>query len=149
MITETRYVVDTVSFINYYNILFDEEEKISKAARKLIGKGFNRESSVKLIIPSTVFLELHTKFSQNEEFARKIYYEIYFNITESPDIEIKPLEKEVLEEFIKIDDSVVYLEHNDKLILSAAIQLNCSIITIDPKIISYVNKTKVIPCVIQ
>ncbi|OFX23510.1 MAG: hypothetical protein A2033_16170 [Bacteroidetes bacterium GWA2_31_9] len=149
MIIVDRFVIDTVSLINYFNILFDEEEKISKEARRIINSGFDLYSPIKLIIPSTVFIELHTKFIKDEEFARKIYYEVIFKIKESRDIEIKPLEKEVLEEFIKIDDSIVSLEHNDKLILSAAIQLKCSLITIDPKIISYVNKTKVIPSVIQ
>jgi predicted nucleic acid-binding protein len=148
MITETRFVIDSVSFINYYNDLFNEREKISKEARRIITKGFDINSPIKLIIPSTVLLELHTKFSKDEEAVRKIYYEIFFKIKESPDIEIKPLEKEVLEEFVKIDDNIVCLEHNDKLILSAAIQLNCSLITIDSKIIYYVKKTKAIPNVI-
>jgi hypothetical protein len=149
MTTETRFVIDTVALINYHNFIFNEKNKISKRARLIIENGFNIYSPIKLIIPSTVFLELHTKFGTNKEILRKLYYEIFFKVKESPDIEIKPLEKELMDEFIKIDDSIVPLEHNDKLILSAAIQLNCSLISIDPEIISYVNKTKVIPKVIS
>ncbi|MBK7817800.1 MAG: hypothetical protein IPJ60_09800 [Sphingobacteriaceae bacterium] len=68
-----------------------------------------------------------------DENARKYYYEMYYKIKECPDIEIKPLEREVIQEFIDIDDNVESLEHNDKLILSTALQLSCPIITIDPK----------------
>lgn len=149
MTMENRYVIDSVSLINYFNNVFNEEEKISAEARKIIQDGFNAYSPVKLIIPSTVFIELHTKWCQKEEFAKKIYYEVYNSIKECPDIEIKPLEKEVLEEFVKIDDSIVALEHNDKLILSAAVQLNCSLLTIDQKITAYVAKTKIIPSVVH
>ena len=149
MITENRYVIDSVSLINYFNTIFREEEKISNEARRIISCGFNPFSPIKLIIPSTVFIEVHTKWCQKEEFARQIYYEVYNSIKECEDIEIKPLEKEVLEEFLKIDDSIVELEHNDKLILSAAIQLNCSLLTIDQKITDYVNKTNIIPRVIH
>ncbi|MBK6400036.1 MAG: PIN domain-containing protein [Flavobacterium sp.] len=144
MIIETRYVIDSVSLINYFNKLFNEADKISPDARRIINNGFNTFSGVKLVIPSTVFLELHTKFVSNKEMAKKIYYELYYRIKECPDIEVKPLEREVVEHFIAIDNSIVDLEHNDKLILAAAIQLQCPIITIDPKIVSYVKKTKII-----
>ncbi|MDX2173611.1 MAG: PIN domain-containing protein [Bacteroidota bacterium] len=145
MTTHHRYVIDSVALINYFRSIFDEREMISDAARRIITSGFNEFSKTKLIIPSTVLIELHTKFITDEEIGRKIYYEIYFKLRECPDIEIKPLEKEVIEEFIKIDDNVEALEHNDKLILSAAIQLNCPIITIDPKIISYIKKCNYLP----
>jgi predicted nucleic-acid-binding protein len=143
MITDTRYVIDSVSLINFFNELFEEDEKISQDARRIIKSGFNINSAVKLVIPSTVLLEIHSKFVFSKEMARKIFYEVYYPIKESPDIEIKPLEREVIEEFILIDDAIVGLEHNDKLILAAAIQLKCPIITIDPKIVSYVKKTKI------
>lgn len=145
MITPHRYVIDSVSLINYFRDIFDEKEMISADARRVISSGFNEYSTIKLIIPSVVLIELHTKFIINEEIGRKIYYEMYYKLRECPDIEIKPLEKEVIEEFIKIDDDLEALEHNDKLILSAAIQLNCPIITTDPKIISYINKCNYLP----
>lgn len=145
MTIQNRYVIDSVSLINYFNDLFNEHEKITHEARRVIKSAFNNFSPVKLIIPSTVLIEIHTKFVDRDENARKYYYELFYKIKECPDIEIKPLEREVIEEFIGIDDSIEALEHNDKLILAAAMQLSCPIITIDPKIISYVNKTNFEP----
>ena len=145
MIIPSRFVIDSVSLINYFHELFHEKEIISPNARRIIFSAFNPFSVTKLIIPSTVLLELHAKFFVDEEASRKLYYEMYFKIKECPDIEIKPLEREVIQQFISIDDDIESLEHNDKLILSAAMQLNCPIITTDPKIISYVKKSHYLP----
>jgi hypothetical protein len=72
---------------------------------------------------------------------------VYEKIKSRENIEIKPLEKEVLLNFIRIEtiDSTINLENHDKQILASAMMLNCGLITSDRKIISYVSKNNVIP----
>lgn len=144
---ENRYVIDTVGLINYFNVFFEEREILSPETRKKIDLCFDKYiNSHKLIIPSIVLLEIFRKFLISEEKARQFYYEIYVQINENENIEIKAIEKEVLEIFEKLND--FDMEHNDKLIYSSAIQLNCSLISNDPIIIRYNNKRKFITSII-
>jgi rRNA-processing protein FCF1 len=135
-----RYVIDSVGFINYHNDFFSERDMLSPGVRDIIAKCFNPYiPQYKLIIPSVIFIEVYKKFLRHEERARRFYYEVYQPISESVDIEIKPIEKEVLEIFSSIDaDST--LELHDQIVYSTALQLECPLITNDRKII-YANKS--------
>lgn len=77
---------------------------------------------------------------------KQFYYDIYLPITENENIEIKGIEKEVLEVFQNLND--FDMEHHDKLIYSSAIQLNSSLISNDPVIISYNAKRNFVPNII-
>ncbi|NMC63208.1 MAG: hypothetical protein GYA55_08560, partial [SAR324 cluster bacterium] len=93
-----RYVIDTTSIICYFHDVFQQRDRLSDKARKLLGQAFSTDSgSVKLSIPSIVFVEIYDKWITDEEFARKFFYEVYTPIGQSPNIEVKPIEREVLE----------------------------------------------------
>jgi len=144
---ENRYVIDSVGLINYFNDFFSEEDILSPPTRRKIELCFDKtQNSHKLIIPSTVMLEIFRKFLITEEKVRKFYYEVFTQIIDNENIEIKGIEKEVLEIFQKLND--FEMENNDKLIYSSAIQLNCPLISNDPVIIKYNIKRKFIPLII-
>lgn len=144
---ENRYVIDTVGLINYFNVFFNEKNILSTETRRKIDLCFDKFlSSHKLVIPSIVILEIFRKFLVTEEKSKNFYYEVYLGIVNNPNIEIKPLEKEVLEVFESLND--FDMEHNDKLIYSSAIQLNSVLISNDPIIIRYNNKRKFITSII-
>lgn len=143
------YVVDTTSLISYFNNIFGGLAKISRDALKIIETAFKRDSDIKLSIPSIVFVEIFDKWFSNEEIATAIRIEIMTLIAERPNIEIKPVEKEVLENFIKISDDFIKFDNHDKIILASSMMLQWPLITSDSKIIRYNNKYKVIPDIIK
>lgn len=130
-----RYVLDTVGFINFFNVFFGEKDILSKSTRKTIERCFSLSyNNYKLIIPSVVFIEIHKKFLKTEEDCLKFYYEIYSLVQDSEDIEVKPIEKEVLEIFSNISQEHS-LELHDRIVFSSAIQLEAPLITNDSKIL--------------
>jgi len=143
------YVVDTTSLISYFNNIFGGPAKISRDALKIIETAFKRDSDIKLSIPSIVFVEIFDKWFSNEEIAAAIRIEIMSVIAERPNIEIKPVEKEVLENFIKINDDFIKFDNHDKIILASSMMLQWPLITSDSNIIRYNNKYKIIPNIIK
>ncbi len=143
------YVVDTTSLISYFNNIFGGPAKISRDALKIIETAFKRDSDIKLSIPSIVFVEIFDKWFDNEEIAAAIRIEIMTLIAERPNIEIKPIEKEVLENFIKINDDFIKFDNHDKIILASSMMLQWPLITSDSNIIRYNKKYKVIPNIIK
>ncbi len=140
------FVIDTSSLINYFNDIFGEPSVLSKKARKIINWAFDTiDGEIKLIIPSVVLIEIFEKWLKNAEFVSKFYYEVYCLIDASPNIEIKPIEREVLEQFLKIDGKLLSHDMHDKIILSSAMMLNCPLITSDGVIIEYVKNNHIIP----
>lgn len=139
------YVIDTVTFINYFNKFFQETRILSKKASDIIDKCLSSEhSQFKIIIPSIVLIEVFEKQLKTDERSEEFKYTILKPLFDNPDVEIKPLEQEVLQTFVKIDSSIVRLENHDKIILSSAIQMQVPIITNDSKIQSYLKRHKVI-----
>jgi len=143
------YVVDTTSLISYFNNIFGGPAKISRDALKIIETAFKRDSDIKLSIPSIVFVEIFDKWFGNEEIAAAVRSEIMSIIAERANIEIKPVEKEVLENFIKINDGFIKFDNHDKIILASSMMLQWPLITSDSRIIRYNNKYKVIPNIIK
>jgi PIN domain nuclease of toxin-antitoxin system len=134
------YVIDTTSLISYYPEIFKQEVKIKQEYLELIKHAFFPSSPIRIIVPSIVFIEIFEKWSVNEENSRCIYSEIFSPINEAPNFEIAPLESEVLEKFISINDDIVNLENHDKIIVATALMHECPIISDDPKIRSYMTK---------
>lgn len=144
------YVADTDSIIRYFHRVFGVAQKLSTRARSLIDSALmSSPSPVKLSIPSIVFLEIFEKWFADEEMAMKLRYEVYETIMKSPNIEIKPIEQEVLENLLRIGDNLSNHDINDKLIVASAMMLRCPIITTDPEIIKYVKSSRIIPSVIN
>jgi predicted nucleic acid-binding protein len=144
------YVTDTNSVIFYFSHVFEQPSKLSAKARQLFEHALNNSpSEIKLSIPSVVFVEIFDKWLINEEFAAKFHYEVFSAIVQSPNIEIKPIEREVLENLLKIGGSLSEHDIHDKLILASAMMLNCPLITTDSKIIESVNKYHVIPSIVN
>jgi predicted nucleic acid-binding protein len=143
------YVLDTTSLISHFSQVFSRPSVISSRAHALIEVAFRSgPQSVQLSIPSVVFVEIFDKFLRNAEFAAKFYYEVLMPIQASPNIEIKPIEREVLDNMLAIGGELANHEVHDKLILASAMMLQCPLITSDEKVIKFVEKYKVIPAIV-
>jgi len=144
-----NYVIDTTSLISYFEKVFKEKPKISRPALRVIGNAFKMHSEIKLSIPSIVFIEIYDKWYRDEEMAAKIKIEIMNLIMERPNIEIKPIEKEVLENFLKIKDKSIKIDNHDKIIMASSMMLQWPLITSDSKIIKYNRRHGVIPYILN
>ncbi|MFZ2631813.1 MAG: hypothetical protein WA081_00670 [Desulfosalsimonadaceae bacterium] len=96
-------------------------------------------------IPSIVFIEIFDKWLTSEEFSKKFYYDVFIQLKESPNIEIRPIDREVLENLIYIGGTLKDHDLHDKLILATAMTLEAPLITIDGAIIKYVLDCKTVP----
>jgi len=146
---EKLFVLDANALISYFKEVFSEEPTISNSALKIIDKGFNNYDLVKLSIPSIAFVEIFDNFCISDEDTQKIRYEIILPIFEMPNIEVRELDKEVLENIILLDDNIVNLENHDKIVLSTAMVLDSPLITSDNNIMEYVQKDRVIERIIS
>jgi rRNA-processing protein FCF1 len=143
------YVCDTNGVIDYFHEVFDRGCNLSAKTRAIFSDALcSRGTDVRISVPAVVFVEIFEKWCRSEEFARKFLYEVYRRMADSPNIEIRPLDREVLECTIDIGGNLANHEMHDKLILGAAIALKCVLISSDTKIRDYVDETHVIPGVI-
>jgi PIN domain nuclease of toxin-antitoxin system len=140
------YVIDTVAVISFFHEIFEVAPRLSGEVEKLVERAFSTtEADIKLSIPSVVFVEIFEKWFKGEEFAERFHYDVFERILQSPNIEIKPIEREVLENLLNIGGNLLDHDVHDKIILASAIMLHCPLITTDEKIIQYVKQTEVIP----
>jgi len=142
-------VIDTTALISYFSLVFKQPSQISDDAIKFIKRAFQYESDILLSIPSIVFVEIFDKWIVNDEFRAMFVSEVLEVILQAPNIEIKPIDEEVLQHFIYLDDPVVNLENHDRIILASAMMLGWPLITSDNKLIKYFKKHKVIPSIIS
>ncbi len=103
--------------------------------------------------PSVIFVEIFDKWfrernSSSEEFRAKFIAEVYKPIKANPNIEIREIDLEVLQNFLKLDDSTINLENRDRIILASAVTLNAPLITSDRKVQRYFTKYRIIPQII-
>ena len=110
---------------------------------------FRSDKDVLLSIPSIVFIEIFDKWVIDDEFRAMFISEVLEVISQCPNIEIKPIDEEVLQMFISLNDPIVNLENHDKIILASAMALQWPLITSDSKLVRYVKKYKVIPTIIE
>lgn len=145
-----RFVTDTGALISYFHRVFGVAAVLSPRACRIIQQALSSSpSDVRLSIPSVVFVEIFEKWLRHEEFAAKFHYEIFELFRQSPNIEVKPIEREVLENLLIIRGGLGNHDIHDKIILASAMMLYCPLITVDPAIIDYVNKHRVIPEIIS
>lgn len=139
------FVIDTVAFINYFNEFFEERRILSSRVSKIIDRCLSSDfPNFKLIIPSIVLIEIFEKQLKSDEKSEEFKYTILKPLLDNPDVEIKEIENEVIETFTKVDDRELRIENHDKIILSSAIQMNAPIITKDNKIITFLDRTRII-----
>lgn len=144
------FVIDTNSLISFFQPVFGRPSLLSPRAKHLMGRAFRTEpDDIKISIPSIVFVEIFDKWLRNEEFAYKFHYEVFEVIRQSPNIEIKPVEREVLDNLLKIGGILANHDLHDKVILASAMMLQSPLITSDRKIIEYVEQTHIIPEVLN
>lgn len=131
-----RYVIDTNSLIFSNAQIFDQDlQHLSEASINIIRNAmFDLNSHYRITIPSVVFTEIHKLFFHSEEFIKKFFYEIFKPITDSAFLEIREIDKEVLEWTIKIESILSDHEINDKIIVASAIALESPLITTDTEI---------------
>ncbi|HEY0764030.1 MAG TPA: hypothetical protein VGD61_16765 [Pyrinomonadaceae bacterium] len=91
---------------------------------------------MRLTIPSVVFVEVFEKWLTTEEKLRQFYYEAFVAVEDSPNIEVRAIEQEILEALVgvQLDNHEIH----DKIILASAIVVNGQLITSDSVISSYI-----------
>jgi len=146
------YVVDTCAIISYFKDILQQgaTNSISDSSLKIIDKAFTN-NEIKLIFPAVIFIELYDKWFNTIEDASRIYSEIYLKIFNQENMEIQPLDKEILENFIKITDieSNHKFDNHDKQVLASAMTMQCTLITSDLPLIRYNGRKNVIPLILN
>ena len=147
----TKYTVDTTAVISYFKDVFDgAKPQISDSSLNIIDSAF-RDASIILYFPSIIFVEIFSKWFRDEEFACKIRSNVYTPIISQENFAIEPLDKEVLENFIKITDieSGWNFDNHDKQILATAMKFQTPLITSDERIARYNKRKKVVPSILS
>lgn len=140
------YVCDTNAIIFFFGEVFDQSNQLSNRANAIIREGiWGVGGEVRLCVPSVVFIEIYEKWLRNEEFVRKFYYEVFVPLKSSENVEIRGIDRETIECLISIEGPLSNHEMHDKLVLAAAMSLECELITSDPVIIRHVEITRAIP----
>jgi PIN domain nuclease of toxin-antitoxin system len=148
-----RYVIDTNGLISFFSRVFEDAPgfdgapPISQRTRSAIELAVSPyEGGVLLSVPSTVFIEIYEKWLRSEEFLRKFFYEVFTPLKQSPNVEIRAIDQEVLENLLTVDGCLAEHDLHDKIVVASAMTLECSIITFDQKIIEFVgNRESKIP----
>ncbi len=144
------YVVDTCAIISYFKDVLQQgaTNSISEESLGIIDNAFVYNEN-KLIFPVVTFIELYDKWFNTIEDASRIYSEIYLRIYNQENMEIQPLDKEILENFAKITDIEPNhkFDNHDKQVLASAMTMQCTLITSDGPIIRYNEKKSVIPAI--
>lgn len=150
------YVIDTCALISFFYHVFvfaqgyEGSPQLSKRTNNLIAEAIYSEwTQVRLSIPTVVFVEIFEKWFHSEEFCRLFFYEIFSLLKRSENIEICPIDREVLENVIQIGGPLKRRDLHDRLILASAIALSVPLITTDEEITNYVNVTQVIPHILN
>ncbi len=144
-----RYVIDTNGLISFFSEVFNDNPKfdgappISQKVRNAIQEAvFSFEGGVLLSVPSIVFIEIYEKWLRSEEFFSKFFYEVFIPLKQSPNVEIRAIDQEVLENLLDVDGCLAEHDLHDKIVVASAMTLACPIITVDTKIIEFVGNGK-------
>ena len=145
----TLYVCDTTSLIEYFDHVFCRGSRLSPLARGIFDSALcTFETDTRLSIPAVVFVEIFEKWCRTEEFTQKFYFEVFVRLRNAANVEIKPIERDVLEHLVLIGDNLEHHEMHDKIILASAISLQCGLITSDQAIRDYNRRRQVVPSII-
>ena len=141
-----RYVIDTNGLISFFSRVFEDAPEfdgappISRRTRRAIDLAVSpHEGGVLLSVPSTVFIEIYEKWLRSGEFYRKFFYEVFIPLKQSPNVEIRAIDQEVLGNLLFVGGCLAKHDLHDKIVVASAITLECPIITVDHKIIEFVG----------
>lgn len=134
---QDRFVVDSCALFSYFRDDLSAVNSMSNKALCIIDNVFNKSGHSVLIIPSVVFIELFDKFVRDEKRRAMIYYEIIVRIINNGNIEIRPIDFEVLEQFERLGSVGISFENRDRIILATALSLDTYILSSDSKILEY------------
>jgi len=122
----SRYLIDTQALAWF----FTDTAKLSKKAFSIL-----KDSNIEVIIPTVVLAELMHVAKKRLEIDFK---SILNQIKSLRNCEICPLNLEVIEEMLQVDDT---LEMHDRIIVASAMLTNASLISKDSKIQKIYKKT--------
>ncbi len=150
------YVIDTCCLIAFFDSIFryapdyDGSAELSPKTKTIINQAIISETTdIRLSVPSVVFIEIYEKWLGTEEFSKIFFYEVYSVLKQSVNIEIRPIDREVLENLIAINGILKNHDLHDKIVLASAIALESPLITTDTDVIDYVSEHKVIPAILN
>lgn len=146
-----KYTIDTNCIISFFNSEFEGANcSVSSKALDVLERAFI-DSSIKIFIPSIVFIEIYSKWFKDEESAQRIRSNVFLPIFNQENFAIEELDKEVLENFVKITDIEKgwNFDNHDKQILATAMKHQTVLITSDERIIRYNKRKKVIPDIVS
>jgi PIN domain nuclease of toxin-antitoxin system len=145
MTTVTRIVADTHAVIWYFARFFNQQNLNSDGVNDVFHQVLNKPlTNLRLVIPSVVFLEIFDKFCRTENDAARIYYECFVPLETCPNVEIRELDKEVIEMVINLEGELKGHEVNDKIVVATSAVLNCVLLTKDPVIQKFSSNTNLI-----
>lgn len=145
MITAIRFVADTHTVIWYFSRFFGQRNLNSEGVNQVFHQVLNNSlTNFRLVIPSVVFLEIFDKFCRTENDAARIYYECFVPLEACPNVEIRELDKEVIEMLINLGDVLASHEVNDKIVVATSAVLECVLLTRDPVIQEFSKNTALI-----
>lgn len=149
------YVIDTCALISFFHSVFVHADgyqgspELSPRSSDLIREAvYSTWTRVRLSIPNVVFMEIYEKWLCSEEFCRRFFCEVYEPLKKSDNVEIRPTDREVLVNLLKIHGSLANHDLHDRLVLASAMALSAPLITTDTDVINYVNDTHAIPRVL-
>jgi len=139
-----HYVLDANALIAYFaEVLLSsqncrETTDISPEAKQTIEQALVSETTdVRPTVPSVALVEVYKNCLTDEELVREFYYEVFVRLAQSPNVEIRALDREVLENLVTIGDNLLRHELHDKLIVATARILKATLITTDSAIQRY------------
>jgi predicted nucleic acid-binding protein len=147
--TLTKVVADTNAVISYFSEIFGTEQSLSGRGRNCFEGAFGYgDCGIRMVIPSVVFLEIYDKWMSDEESAARINSQI-FRLAESKEyIEIRPLDREVLEATAKLSVLLDGHEVNDIIIFATAVVLGWPLVSSDSVLRTFNQATGLIPDVL-
>jgi len=144
-----RYVIDTNGLVSFFAEVFDDIPgfdgllSISQRAKTVIQEALlPLEGGVLLSVPSIVFIEIYEKWLRSKEFLYEFFYEVFKPLQQSPNVEIRAIDQEVLENLLTVGGCLAEHDLHDKIVVASAMTLECPIITVDHKIIEFVGNGK-------
>lgn len=140
---EKLIVADTSAIISYFSEVFGQSMRLSKGSLKFIESSLEDVSSIRMSIPSVVLVEIFEKWVTSEEKQAQIRALVLEPLMSAPNIEIRPIDLEIIEELIRLRNIEPTLDNHDMIIFASAKTLNAALITLDNKLTQLGSKSRV------